>query len=191
MSVVLRRNVRRLNNLYEDFLEVLFGVALAKLGEGAFGEEASAVNDADGVAELFDFAHDVRGENDGLAVLAALADEADDGARGHDVQASGRLVKNHHGGIVDDSARDGNLLFHTGGELVAAAVAEIVHLESREKVGEAALKRGLIQAVEAAKILDHFLGREARIEGRGGGEKADVGADFFRVLDNVKARDDG
>src|SRR5690349_20171556 len=99
MSVGLRGGVVGRDDLDEDFLEVVFGVFIAELSESALSEELAGLDDADGVAELFDFGHDVGGENDGFAVVAALADEARDGAGGHDVQAVGGLVENHDGWI--------------------------------------------------------------------------------------------
>src|SRR6266478_6412004 len=107
----------------EDFLEFALGVLVAKLGKGAFDKEFTGLNDADGVAEFFDFAHDVRGENDGFAVVAAFADEGGDGAGGHDVEAVGGLVENHNWRVVDEGAGDGGFLHHAGGELIAANAA--------------------------------------------------------------------
>src|SRR5216683_367391 len=161
----------------EDFLEVLLGIFFAQLGEGAFGQKFAVVNDADDVAELFDFAHDVRGEDDGFTAVAALADEGGDGASGHDVE--------------DQGASDGSLLLHAGGKLVAAAVAEGVHIEAIENDVEALFERGFVETVEAAEIFDEFLGGEAGVERGGGGKKADVGAHFFGMLDDVVAADEG
>src|SRR5260370_13692255 len=111
-------------DLDEDCLEVVLGKLVAELREGAFGEEFAGVDDTDDVAELFDFTHDVGGEDDGFSVVAAFADESGDGAGSHNVEAAGRLVENHHRGIVNERAGDGSFLLHTGGELVAAAAAE-------------------------------------------------------------------
>src|SRR5713226_1507832 len=102
MSVGLRGDVMGSDDFDEDFLEVVLGVLVAKLREGAFDKEFARLNDADGVAELFDFAHDVGGEDDGFAVVAAFADEAGDSAGGHDVEATGGLVEDHHWRIVED-----------------------------------------------------------------------------------------
>src|SRR4029077_13760553 len=74
MSVGLLGDVVGRDDFDKDFLEVVLGVLVAELPEGAFNQEFAGLNDANGVAELFDFAHDVGGKNDGLAVVAALAD---------------------------------------------------------------------------------------------------------------------
>src|SRR6266850_1040554 len=124
ISVGRLGNVVGRDDFDEDFLEVVLGVFVTELPEGAFHKEFARLDNADGVAEFFDFAHDVGGEDDGLAVVAAFADESGDGAGGHDVEAVGGLVENHDGRIVDEGTGDRGLLHYSGGELVAAAVAD-------------------------------------------------------------------
>jgi len=175
----------------EDFFEIVFAVFVAELGQGTFNEEFAGLDDANGVAELFDFGHDVGGEDYGFSVVAALADEGRDSAGGHDVEAIGGLVEDHDGGIVDESSGDRGFLDHAGGEFVAAAVAEAVHVEASEDSVDAFFESWLVEAVEAAKVFDKFLSGEAAIEGGSGGEEADVGADFFGMLDDVVAADGG
>src|SRR6266851_9459087 len=75
MSIGLRESVMGSNDLDEDFLEILFVVLIAELVERALGKQFARVDDADGVTELFDFAHDVGRKDDGLAAVAALAGE--------------------------------------------------------------------------------------------------------------------
>src|SRR5260370_21057209 len=125
MSAGLLGNVVGRDDFDEDFLEIVLGVFIAELREGAFGEEFAALDDADDVAELFDFAHDVGGEDYGFAAVAAFADESGDGARRPDVSAVGGLVEDHHRGIMNEGANDGSFLLHAGGELITAAVAEM------------------------------------------------------------------
>src|SRR5579859_685523 len=189
--VVLLGDVMGCDDFDEDFLEFVLAEFVAKLREGTFDEEFAGLDDADGVAELFDFGHDVRGEDDGFAVVAAFADEGSDGAGGHDVEAVGGLVENHDGRVVDERAGDGGFLHHAGGELVAAAVAEAVHVQTIEDVVDALFEGGFVEAIQAAEVFDKFLGGEPAIEGRGGGEETDVGADFFGMFDDVIAADGG
>ena len=113
----------------KDFFEVVgFGLG-AEFGEGSFAEELAVVDDADAVAEFFDFGHDVAGKDDGFALFAAAADELDDVAGGEDVEAESGFVEDHDGGIVNDAACDGDALFHAGGEFVAACVLEFSDAE--------------------------------------------------------------
>src|SRR6266576_6846302 len=136
MSVGLRRDVMRGDNLDEDFLEIVLGVFLAKLGERAFGKELARLDDTDGVAELLDFAHDVGREDDRLAAIAAFANEGGDGAGSHDVEADRGLIEDHDRWIVDEGAGNGGFLLHAGGKLVAASVAEAVHVQAVEDRSE-------------------------------------------------------
>src|SRR5271168_2806293 len=191
MSVGLRGNIVRSDDFDENFLEVVFRVFIAKLGEGAFGKKFSGLDDADGVAEFFDFGHDVGGEDDGFAAVAALADELDDGARGHNVETAGGFVEDHDWRVVDECAGNGGFLLLAGGEFVAAAVAEFVHVQAVENFFDALFEGSFVQTVEAAEIFDKFLGSEARVQGGGGGEKPDAGADFFGIFDDVVTADDG
>src|SRR5208283_3758634 len=109
ISVGLLLDVQRRHNFYEYFFQVLFVVTRAQLGKRAFREDFSGLDDADGVAELCDLAHDVRGEDDRFAPVAAFPDESGDGASGHDVETIGRFVEDHHRGIMHKSAGDGSL----------------------------------------------------------------------------------
>src|SRR2546430_16581867 len=129
----------------------------AKLSERSLGEELSRLNNADDIAELFHFAHDVRGEDHRFAAIATFLNEADDRARGHDVQAGGRLVENNHGRIVDERPRNGSFLLNAGGELAAAAVAEFVHLKAGAKNRDAGVEQGLVGATSAAKRSEQVL----------------------------------
>src|SRR5579859_5676557 len=129
----VRLHVKRRDHFDEDLFEILFAVLIAKLRESAFRQKLTGLDDSDDIAELFHLAHDVRGKDDGLSAIAALANEIHNRTSGHDVEAERRLVENHNGGIVDESAGDGGFLLHSGGELVAAAVAKFVHVETLEK----------------------------------------------------------
>src|SRR5207244_12722483 len=121
--VSLRGNIVGSDDFDENVLEILFVMLIAKLRESALGEKFAGLNDANGVAELLDFGHDVRGEDDGFAVVAAFVDERGDGARGHDIEAVGRLIEDHDRWIVDASAGDGSFVLPAGGKVVAVAAA--------------------------------------------------------------------
>ena len=102
-------------------------------------------------------------------------------ARGHDVEAAGRLVEDHDRRIVHQRARDGDFLLHAGRELVAAAMTEFVHLQALEERVDAAAQGVLVESVEAAEIFDHLLRGKAPVERRRGGKKTDVSADFLGI----------
>src|SRR2546428_11943749 len=137
MSIGLRGDVVGPDDFDEDFFQIVFGILFAKLGESAFREELAVMDDANGVAELFDFAHNVCGEDDGFSLAAAVADEGNDDARGHDVEAKSGFIEDHNGRVVNKSACDGGFLLHASGELVAAAVAKAVHVQTMENIVDA------------------------------------------------------
>src|SRR5260370_37640145 len=144
MSVGLLGDEVGRDDFDENFFEFVLGVLVAKLVEGVLDKEFTGMNDADSVAELFDLTHDVGGKDDGFATIAAFADESRDGTSSHDIQAVGRLIEDHDRWVMDESAGDGSLLHHTGGELVAAAVAETVHVEAIENVVDALFQGGFV-----------------------------------------------
>src|SRR5215469_8794364 len=137
ISTVLLRDVERRNNFYENFLEIMFVMAVAEVSKRAFSEELARLNDADDITEFFDFAHDVGGKNDSFAAVAALANEINDGARGHNVESDSGLVENHDLWVVYQRASDRSFLLHAGGKLVAAAIAKGIHIEAAEKFVDA------------------------------------------------------
>src|SRR5215204_4281066 len=64
LSVVLRNQTKK------QFFQVLLPVPLAQLRQRAFGQDVAAVQDRQLVAEPLRFAHDVRAEEDALALIA-------------------------------------------------------------------------------------------------------------------------
>src|SRR6266576_3943479 len=128
------------DHLNKDLLEIVLRVLLPELIERAFSEELTGLDDADGIAELFDFAHNMSGEDDGLAVVAAFADKSGDGAGGHDIK--------------DERAGYGSFLLHARGQFVAASVAKTVHVQAVEDVVNALVECGLVEAVETAEVFD-------------------------------------
>src|SRR5208337_17716 len=187
MSVGPLPGVVRSDDLHEDFLQVVFTIARTQSGKGTLREELAGLNDADDVAQFIHLAHHVSGENHGFAPLAALADEVDDRAGRHDVQANRRLVKNHYLWVVNEGASDRGLLLHPGGEFIAAPVAKRIHVQASEDVIHALLQCGFIKSIQPAEVFDHLLGSEPRVERRGGGEETDVGAHLFGGFHNVVA----
>src|ERR1700682_16447 len=142
------------HHFHENLLEIDLRIFFAKTCQRPFGKKLPALNDADGVTKLFNFAHDVSGENNGFAEVAALADKCRNSARSHDVKTQGRLVKDHDGRIVHKGARDGGFLLHASGKLVTAAIAEAVHIETGEDVIDAFFQCGFIETVQAAEIFN-------------------------------------
>ena len=161
----------------EDFFEVGSVGLGTEFCESAFAQELAVVDDSDAVAKFFDFAHYVAREDDGFTFGAAVADEFDNIARGENVKAVGGLVEDHDGRIVDDAARDGDALFHAGGEFVAPDVLEFGDVEFFNDSIDGGAEGIFGNAVEAGEIFDEFAGGEPSVKGGGGGKETDVGAD--------------
>src|SRR5262249_23080925 len=147
------------------------------------------MDDSEVVAEPLDLTHDVGREDDGLPAVPAVADEADDRARGYHIEPGGGHVKNNKGRFVAEGAGDGGFLLQPGGNLVAPPVAKTVHIQAVENVVDALFERGLVEAIQAAKVLDKLLGRQARVKGCSCGQEAGVRANLFRLLNDVMAAD--
>src|SRR3990172_2799938 len=175
----------------EYLLQVRLDVSLFQLIEGPAGENVPFVDDGDAIAELFGFAHDVRREDDALAVLAEGRDVLLHGAGDEDVEAGGRLVEDEHGGIVNDGPGDGDFLLHAGGHFRSKNVAEVVHLERVEDSLHAGIELAASQAVEAAEVLHHFPGGHAVVDAGVGRHEADRAADGRRVSDHNGPPDGG
>src|SRR5580704_8885211 len=130
MSDRFLADVQRRDHLDENLLKVLFLVFFPEFRKRAFRQQFAGLDNPDHVAKFFHFAHHVRRENHGLAAVAALANELDNRPGGHDIQAQGGLVEDHHLRIVDERAGDGGFLLHASGKFVATAVAETVHIQT-------------------------------------------------------------
>src|SRR5260370_7637669 len=110
MSVGLLGDEVGRDDFDENFFELVLGVLVAKLVEGALDKDFTGLNDADSVAELFDLTHDVGGKDDGFATIAAFADESRDGTGSHDIQPVVRLIQDHYRWLMHTTPSVGSLL---------------------------------------------------------------------------------
>src|SRR5690242_16512277 len=147
------------------------------------------MNNADRIAKLLRFTHNVCGKNHGFADFSALTNEGHDGPGTDHIQAGSRLVEDHHGRIVDESSGNGDALFDAGGKIFAAAIAEYIDIQAFEESKSTTASGGLIEAIKTAEIFHHFMCRQAAIERGGGRKKAKTAAGFFRLLPNIKTSD--
>ena len=101
----------------EDDVDAVARVAAFDLAHASGEDEVAAIDEGDGVAELFDLVHAVGGEEDGSTLIA----EVNEGVlekRGVDrVEAAERLVHDDELGIVQQCGDELNLLLHALGEL--------------------------------------------------------------------------
>ena len=103
-------------------------MALRRPGEAAdFGrrslrEDPAAIQDRDAVA-IFGFFHEMRGDDDGDALLGQRGDAPPELAPGQRIGAAGRLVEKQDLGLVQQRRRHGEPLLEAAGELSAAGPA--------------------------------------------------------------------
>ena len=147
------------------------------------------MNDGEVVAEQADFAHAVRGKNDGFSRVSTVADEVYDIARGDDVETVGGFVEYNDVGIVDDRAYNGDFLFHARGEFANAAVCKDFHVEEGKEVIAPRVVIGAVHAVQVGKVAHHFIGCQAIVQSRVAGEKTEVFAHGLTLCYGVVSRD--
>lgn len=136
-------------------------------------------DDAEAVAEVFGLVHHVGGEEDAFSGAAEFGDGFLDVLGGDGVEAGGGFVEDDDGGVVDDGAGEGDALFHAGGEAVVGAVGVFGDVEEGEGGLDAVVDFGGGDGVELGEEAEGFAGGEALVEPGGGGEEAEVAADFF------------
>ena len=144
------------------------------------------MDDADPIAELLGFTHDMCREDNRFAAFSAFANEIHDRPGADDVEARGWLIEDHHRRIVNERASDGNPLLDARGESLAAAIAKGIDIQPLEKREGAPAGARPIQTMKAAEVFHHLEGRQAAVQGGSCRKKAQVLASFFGLLPNIK-----
>ena len=160
-----------------------------KVFKGPVKLQLAFVDDGEVVAEQADFTHAVCGKNDGFSRVSTVADEVYDIARGNDIETGGGFVKYNDIGVVYDRAHNGDFLFHARGEFANAAVCKGVHVEECKEVVAPRVVIGAVHAVQVGKVAHHFIGRQAIVQARVAGEKAEVFAHGLTLCYGVIFRD--
>ncbi len=88
----------------------------AQLGRRALPAQAATRDDGYAVGQPLGLGQVVRGDDHGVASPLALQDVLLDGARRERVERRGRLVEQQHGRLVQQGARERDLLTHALGE---------------------------------------------------------------------------
>src|SRR6185436_13364759 len=104
---VLVLNGHLLHRMDEDVLERLAGarsVPMAERVDGSLGQDLPPVDDGDLVADPLRLGHDVGREYDRESALPHVADQIDQPARGHGVEARGGLVEDQDLGLDEPTA---------------------------------------------------------------------------------------
>src|SRR5205085_368665 len=90
-------------------------------GHGGVGQQPALADDDQPVGGLGDLAHQVGGDQDGLAARGQVREQAADPADALDVQAVDRLVEDDRVRVAEQRGGDAQPLGHAEGELARAA----------------------------------------------------------------------
>ncbi len=151
----------------------LFAVDLDHLGldvlgdqrvRRALGERPAVVDDLEVIAEPLGLVHEVRGEDDGLALAQQHAQLLPHLVARLRIEAGGRLVEEDEVGIVHQGAREHEASLHAAGELLDAAVGARFQRREFQQPRDARLHLRAAQP-EIAPVDDQVLAHgEIRIE---------------------------
>ncbi len=95
----------------------LLGYCDLNLAHGAGEDDDAVVDEADGVAHLFDLIHAVGGEEDGSSLLAEVDEGVDEQAGVDGIEAAEGLVHDDELGLVQQGGNELDLLLHSLGEV--------------------------------------------------------------------------
>ena len=177
------------NQLEEQFLQIVFVMAFADFFERAFGEDPAAMQNGDLVAKFLGLAHDVRGKNDALALIAQFGHGFQQRAGDQHVEAGRGFIENQHRRIVDHRPGDRHLLLHARGHLRSEDFAGVVQLESLEELFHPLVEFVFRNAVQTAEVFDHLPTGHAVIDGGAGRHESDPAPHLGRLSEHVEAVD--
>ena len=139
---------------------------------------------ADAVAGLLHLAQDVRGEEDGAAVLARLRHHAVELVLVERVQAIGWLVQNQQARAMHERLHDANLALIAAG--ILAELAGGVQAHALDQCFEI----GLIDAAaQMAEVFENLATGQVRVERQFARQIADQPLDLGRLLPAIQSAD--
>ena len=104
------------------------------------------------------------GEEDGLALVSAVLEEAEDEAVGKDVEPGGGFIKDEHRRVVDEHSGDGCALLLAGGKFSTRRLAEIFNTEQLDDPFDAFGEFVFIHAMQSSEIPQGLFGCEPVVE---------------------------
>ena len=97
-------------------------------------DDLALIDDGDAIAEAFGLVHVMRGQQDGPATLAQVADDVPELAAGLGVQAGRRLVEEQDLGVADQGDRDREPLLLASGKLLDEGIGLAFQRDPRNDV---------------------------------------------------------
>jgi signal transduction histidine kinase len=143
----------------------------AQLVDGAVGDEPTASDDTDPIADLLHLAEQVAGQQDGPPSGAEAADQVTHVGEARGVETVGRLVEDQQLGVLEEGGRYAEPLLHAQRvrrEAIAGAVGELHHVET---IGDA-LARCSHQSRQDAQVVP---AGQVGVERRPFDERTDTG----------------
>ena len=131
----------------------------------AFGNFFAMVNDQQAVAQTFGLVHEVRGEQNGFALLHQHLQTLPHQVARLRIQAGGRLVQHQHLRLVDECARQTQAPFHAARQLAGFGFGFAGQRTKLQQVGNAGLDVSVFHAEVTAIHQQIFLGGEVGIQG--------------------------
>lgn len=145
---------------------------LAAQGLGGADRDEALAKDGDAVAEALGFVQVVGADEDGAPLPFEGFDEVAHGPGGFGVQPAGGFIQKEDGRLVQESARDGELLLHAFAEGAGRSGAAIPEIEQAQVFLDLALDiRGVVKAGENLQVV---LGAEAFVVAGRLSEDADL-----------------
>ena len=143
--------------------------------------EQRSAHDPDPVAQPLGLVQVVRADDDRATLVAEGGDEVTDRLRRARVQRAGRLVEVEHLRLVDERARDRDLLAHALAEAPDTPIGGIGHVDDAQVAVDGLPKRPAPQAVQASVVGQVLAGGELVVQSRRLGQDAGDGPDALRV----------
>src|ERR1035437_7625260 len=192
IDVELRANAIGQSLRVACFQENYVAADLAGQGLGrAQRYQTAFVQDGEAVA-AFGFFHQVRGDDDGDALLIAEDLEVlPKVAPGAGIEAGRGLVEEQNLRMVEQAFGQLDAALHTAGKCFHAVAGAVQQSYTREYLCDSLLEFGAAQPVEMSLMPEIFIGGELGVDALGLEDDADVAAQGAGLANGVQAGDHG
>lgn len=131
----------------------------------SFGEEATAIDDADAVAQALDLLHVVSRVDDREAGAVLRLEEFEDGVAGLRVHAHGGFVAEKATGTVEEAHDKVKATLHPSGKRLHALMAAFEEVDEAKKFLPALAQFGSTESMNATKEMNVGPSAEVEVEG--------------------------
>jgi hypothetical protein len=148
-------------------------------------QNLAAINDRDRIGQRFCFGEIMCANDDRPLGRAQTGDLVAHQTRGLRIHSGSRLVEQQYRWVMDQSARQSELLLHAFGVFTAAAPGSLGHAKVLEQILTTFFSGRWVEPVNLAKEFEIFLPGHAHVEPMLFGEHPDVGTDLPRMPGDV------